>query len=275
MSGRTYPAGVPSWVDTEQPDVDAAVRFYGGLFGWEFEEALAPGSGGRYAVARLNGNEVGAIGGPGTGPAAWNTYVAVDDADAAVRQLVSLGAALQSVQADSGAGAVRASLTDPEGAAFRLWQAGARPGSQAVNIPGSWNFSDLHTADIPAATAFYAAAFGWQFDDLDFGTMIRRPGYGDHLEATVDPDIRVRQAGDFTPAGFEDAVGWVMPADPGEPAHWHVSFTVGDRDQVVDLAVRLGATVLRRYETGWTRAALIRDPGGAEFTASQFTPPSG
>jgi uncharacterized protein len=135
MSGRTYPAGVPSWVDTEQPDVDAAVRFYGGLFGWEFEEALAPGSGGRYAVARLNGNEVGAIGGPGTGPAAWNTYVAVDDADAAVRQLVSLGAALQSVQADSGAGAVRASLTDPEGAAFRLWQAGARPRQGHDRVP--------------------------------------------------------------------------------------------------------------------------------------------
>jgi hypothetical protein len=30
---RTYPHGVPCWVDTEQPDVDAALAFYGGLFG--------------------------------------------------------------------------------------------------------------------------------------------------------------------------------------------------------------------------------------------------
>ena len=35
-----YPAGVPCWVDTSQPDVEAARRFYGGLFGWEFEERM-------------------------------------------------------------------------------------------------------------------------------------------------------------------------------------------------------------------------------------------
>ncbi|MDP9188754.1 MAG: VOC family protein, partial [Actinomycetota bacterium] len=27
-----YPAGVPCWVDTGQPDPEAAVDFYGGLF---------------------------------------------------------------------------------------------------------------------------------------------------------------------------------------------------------------------------------------------------
>jgi uncharacterized protein len=32
-----YQSGVPCWVDTAQPDPDAAMRFYGGLFGWEFE----------------------------------------------------------------------------------------------------------------------------------------------------------------------------------------------------------------------------------------------
>jgi hypothetical protein len=36
MSERTdYPAGVPCWVDAFQPEPDAALRFYGGLFGWE------------------------------------------------------------------------------------------------------------------------------------------------------------------------------------------------------------------------------------------------
>jgi len=45
-------------------------------------------------------------------------------------------------------------------------------------------------------------------------------------------------------------------------------FTVAD-------AERLGAQVLVGDDTQWTRTALIRDPQGAEFTASQFTPPSG
>jgi hypothetical protein len=36
----------------------------------------------------------------------------------------------------------------------------------------------------------------------------------------------------------------------------------------------LGATVVGQSDNEWTRTALIRDPQGAEFTASQFTPPS-
>ena len=30
----TYPAGVPCWVETLQPDLAAAMRFYAGVFGW-------------------------------------------------------------------------------------------------------------------------------------------------------------------------------------------------------------------------------------------------
>jgi uncharacterized protein len=39
-----YMPGVPCWVDTSQPDPEAAVAFYGGLFGWEFEDAMPPDS---------------------------------------------------------------------------------------------------------------------------------------------------------------------------------------------------------------------------------------
>ena len=54
-----------------------------------------------------------------------------------------------------------------------------------MNEPGTWNFSDLHTADPAAAEAFYGGVFGWESDHLDGGmVMWRRPGYGDHLAAT-------------------------------------------------------------------------------------------
>ncbi len=34
MSERNdYPAGVPCWVDTLQPDPELAMRFYGAIFG--------------------------------------------------------------------------------------------------------------------------------------------------------------------------------------------------------------------------------------------------
>jgi predicted enzyme related to lactoylglutathione lyase len=95
---------------------------------------------------------------------------------------------------DAGPGGRLAACVDPRGARFRLWQPRRRLGAQLVNALGCWNFSDLHTGDAAAAGGFYSRVFGWEFDDVGFATMIRRPGYGEHLESTIDPDIRRRQA---------------------------------------------------------------------------------
>ena len=102
--------------------------------------------------------------------------------------------------------------------------------------------------------------------------MIRAPGYGDHLAATIDPSIHERQSDIAAPPGFADAIGWLAPAQPGEEPHWHVTFTVADRDESAERAELLGGSVLDRSENEWTREALIRDPQGAVFTASQFAP---
>ena len=47
-----YIPGVPCWVDTSQPDPEAAVDFYSGLFGWDFEDVMPPGAPGKYFIAR-------------------------------------------------------------------------------------------------------------------------------------------------------------------------------------------------------------------------------
>ncbi|MCP2281736.1 hypothetical protein APR04_000625 [Promicromonospora umidemergens] len=49
---RTYPHGVPSWIDLETQDVDAALDFYGELFGWKFTEKLPPGAPGAMSSPR-------------------------------------------------------------------------------------------------------------------------------------------------------------------------------------------------------------------------------
>ncbi len=144
-----------------------------------------------------------------------------------------------------------------------------------ANTPGAWNFSDLYTADPAASIAFYVRVFGWVFDDLGFATMIRQPGYGDHLAATSDPGIHERQSGDSVPPGFADAFGWLVTAQDGEQSHWHVTFTVADRDDSAAAAEHLGATVLSTTDSDWTRDAEIRDPQGAVFSVSQYSPPSG
>jgi predicted enzyme related to lactoylglutathione lyase len=273
---RTYPHGVTCWIDTEQPDPDAAARFYAGLFGWTLTDALpdAPGS---YLIATLDGQEVAAIGPAvdAAGPAAWHTYVAVDDVDAVAAAVPGLGGTVTAPPVDAATGGRVAACVDPLGAPFRLWQARGRPGVQLANAPGTWNFSDLHTPDRRAAMEFYRPLFGWIDADLEqgAGTMLQVPGYGDHLAATVDPGIHERQ--ETAPAGFADVIGGLLVVPAGEPARWHVTFSVADRDGSVANAERLGAAVLTSDDGYWTRSALLRDPQGAEFTVSQFTPPEG
>ncbi len=267
---RTYPHGVTSWVDVDQPDVEAAQAFYGGLLGWEFSVATPPEAPARYVIATLDGRDVAGLAEAPGGPARWTTWVAVDDADATAERARELGATVESEPADAGPGGRGAVLLDPEGVRFGLWQARRRLGAQLVNVAGSWNFSNLHTADPEAATRFYGALFPWTFTDQGWATAISVPGYGDHLEATVDPDIRTRQ--EAAPEGFEDVIGAVVPAGD-EPAGWSVVLTVESRDASAARVQELGGTVLRTHETGYTAEAVVRDPQGAVLTLSQFTPP--
>ncbi|MFJ3385781.1 MULTISPECIES: VOC family protein [unclassified Curtobacterium] len=99
--------------------------------------------------------------------------------------------------------------------------------------------------------------------------MIRLPGYGDHLAATSDPEIRQRQFG--APDGFADVVGALARIDDGHD-DWHVSFSVADRDVAADRVVELGGRLLGTWEGHWTRAAELVDPQGATFRVTQFAP---
>jgi uncharacterized protein len=268
---RTYPHGVTCWIDTEQPDPRAAGEFYAALFDWTLADAVA----GSYVVASRDGQEAAAIAPATTGTAAWNTYVAVNDADASAAAVVAGGGTVTAEPVDAGLGGRTAACVDPAGVEFRLWQPLSRPGAQITNSPGSWNFSDLNTPDREAAMAFYTPIFGWRAVDLDqdAGTMLQVPGYGDHLASTVDPGIYERQAS--APEGFADVIGGLAIIEPGERARWHVTFTVADWDGSAATAERLGATIVSRSDDAWTKNALVRDPQGAEFTISQFSPPEG
>ena len=273
---RTYPHGVTSWIDTEQPDVEAARVFYAALFGWRMTDGRPPGAPRSYLVATVDGQDVAAVSStPTAASAQWNTYVAVDNADATAAAVTASGGTLIAPPEDAGSAGRSATCADPFGAEFRLWQAGRRLGAQRTNSPGAWNFSDLYTPDRDAAMAFYTPLFGWLAADLDqdAGTMLQVPGYGDHLAATVDPGIHERQA--TAPAGFADVIGGLVVIGAGETPRWHVTFTVADRDDSAATAERLGATVVSSSDNMWTKDALVRDPQGAEFTVSQFTPPGG
>src|SRR4051795_13373515 len=142
-----YIPGVPCWVDTSQPDPDAAAEFYGGLFGWEFEDAMPEGSPGKYLIERIRGGDVGAISSPPPGqeasPVAWSTYVWVDSADETVAKVREAGGSVLMEPMDIFDSGRMAIFSDPEGAVFSIWQANQHKGSRIVNEHGSVNFNGL------------------------------------------------------------------------------------------------------------------------------------
>jgi len=271
-----YIPGVPCWVDTSQPDPQASLPFYQGLFGWEFEDAMPEGSDQEYFMGRIRGRDVAAVGSiPPDGPpmALWNTYVAVADADAAASTAAEAGGTVIMPPFDVMDAGRMAVIADPEGAVFNVWQANRQVGAQVVNEHGSLNFNGLATRDPDAAAVFYGAVFGWRVLDLAAGRMWALPGYGDHLEEN-SPGLRDQMAQMGAPEGFIDVVAALNPIaadDDATPAHWNVTFGVDDADATAAAARDLGGEVITGpLDAPWTRMAVIRDPQGATFVASQF-----
>jgi uncharacterized protein len=265
MSERDgYQPGVPCWVDTWQPDAEAAVSFYTQLFGWDAEDTMPPEVAGRHFMCRLRGRDVAAIASrpakaPATAPA-WGTYVWVDSAEEAAAKVIDAGGSTVMEPFDSLDGGRIAVVADPAGAVFGVWQPGAHKGAQLVNEPGAWSMSLLHTSDPKGAKAFYGALFGWNTETMDMGgageiTLWRLPGFvGGEPEQPVSREV----------------VG-VMAPDDAAP-HWSIDFWVDDTDAVAGKATELGGKVIvPPFDSPGFRQASLADPQGAAFTVSQLT----
>jgi predicted enzyme related to lactoylglutathione lyase len=274
-----YIPGVPCWVDTSQPDPEAALDFYSGLFGWEFRDAMPPESPGKYFIAQLRGRDVAAVGSiPAGAPsiAMWNTYVWVENADQTASKVVDAGGKTLQGPFDVMDAGRMAVFADPEGAVFCVWQAKENKGAQIVNEHGSLNFNGLNTRDPDGAKSFYGSVFGWKTLALPGGADVwTLPGYGDHLEQ-IHPGVRKQVAAVGGPAGFEDVVASINPISedqPDTPPHWSVTFAVDDADAVAAKAAELGGKVaVPPFDAPWVRMAVLADPQGATFIASKFVP---
>lgn len=257
MSQRdAYPPGVPCWVETLQRDPGAACAFYAALFGWE---ASGPGpmpDGGAYFVARKHGGDVAGIGSvlDAAGPAAWTTFVAAPDLDAALAVATDAGASVIAGPLDAPPAGRLAVIADPAGAPLGLWQPGSRRGAERVNEPGAWAMSVLRTPEPARAASFYADAFGWQVEPLGEMALFRLPGYvGGEPHQPVPRDV----------------VAAMIPGD-GAP-RWEVNFWVSDADRAAESAREGGGDVrVAPYDVPGFRQAVLSDPAGAEFSISQL-----
>jgi predicted enzyme related to lactoylglutathione lyase len=284
MQPRTeYLPGVPCWVDLMARDVDAALGFYGGLFGWTFENAAPPDSPGPYCIGSLDGSTVAAVGGPPQegAPPAWNTYISVESVDRTVEKVRGAGGQVVLEPTDIPDAGRMAVFADPEGATFSAWEARGFIGAEAVNDPGSWVFSDLNTRDPEGAGAFYGSVFGWKVDQLGMGdssfTIFTLDGYGTYL-AERNPELKEWMANDERARKFADTVAFMVDLRSGEhggdvPPHWGVTFAVDDADGTAARAEELGGTVVvPPFDAEPVRMTVLADPQGAPFIASKYQP---
>jgi uncharacterized protein len=293
-----YIPGVPCWVEASEPDPKAALDFYGGLFGWRFTDMMGADSLASYFIAghearsssifdlsgEARGGDVAAVCGiPEAEPqtAVWNTYFWVDDADEVAARVCDAGGGVVKEPFDFMDACRMAVFTDPEGAAFGVWEARSHKGARLVNDPGALVFNNLNTRDVEGARSFYRSVFGWQTGTIGGGAAgWTLPGYGDWLEREHHPNLRKQMAEAGAPVGFEDVVGSIVPItneQAGTPAHWSVTFATDDTDATAAKAAELGGRVIvPPFDAPWStatytiRITVIADPQGATFSASRF-----
>ena len=154
-----------TWHEIMSTDIDAAVKFYNGLFGWTTEE-MDMGPAGKYRLF-MHG-EIGVGGGMAAQegvPSHWLTYVGTEDVDATATQIRELGGKIIVPPTEIPKAVHFAIAMDPQGAAFgvakNLSAIANDPPYEGTPRPGTFCWDELHTSDVDAAARYYGKLFGW------------------------------------------------------------------------------------------------------------------
>jgi predicted enzyme related to lactoylglutathione lyase len=233
-----------SWTDLSTPDAEASRAFYGGLFGWEFEDNPVP-EGGVYVMAKLGGRSAAAMFETSERHPAWASYVTVDDADAIADRARQLGANVMSEPFDVMHVGRMAIIQDPPGAVFCVWQPGTSIGAEVVNGAGALSLNQLNTIDPEAAKRFYSDLFGWRFEDVQGGPAPYSAIYN----------------GERLNGGMME-----MPAGQPAPPHWLVYFGTDDMAGAAERIGSLGGRiVVEAMDVPGGQILVAQDPQGATF----------
>jgi predicted enzyme related to lactoylglutathione lyase len=243
------------WADLITPDLAASKRFYGGLFGWSFQDIRVGNS--AYAVATLGGHPVAGLfeksipTGEHRQPA-WLTFIAVRNLEQARSEALAHGAKLLAppkTYADRGAQAV---FTDPQGAVFAVLASSSGDGADYLAAPGEWIWSSLLTDDPTRSAAFYKAVFGYEVFDLP---------------SDDDAQHVILAADDYARAGIHS-----LPPGHRHP-HWINFVRVADASRTAAQAVQLGGRILvePRVDRHGGQLAVVADPQGAPIGLMEWS----
>ena len=239
------------------PDIAAAERFYGGLFGWTFREVQTGGL--KYAEARLDGHPVAGLvqkdlpKGKERAPA-WLSFISVADLDGAVKVALENGAKTLFGPRELPNRGKEAVLSDPQGAVFALLTSSSGDPSDILALYGEWIWSSLVVPDPDKDAAFYQKLADYEVFELPSGSSGTEHfllASGNYARASVNT----------TPPGGKTGPLWIN------------FVRVEKADQMAARAVALGGTVLvaPRPDRHGGKLAVVADPQGAALGLMEWT----
>ena len=160
----TYHPGKFVWADLITSDVESAKKFYGPLFGWEFEGdhgTTAP-----FTLIKQGGTPIGGIvyregKDPSQREARWLSYISVPDVDAAASTAQQNGGEVYIAPFDLPQRGRVAVVLDPQKVPLGLLKAsGGDPADEKVTR-FRWMWRELWTTDTASAMLFYGKLAGY------------------------------------------------------------------------------------------------------------------
>lgn len=245
----TNPHGSWIWYELLTTDADAALDFYTKVVGWtpsKFEGAPSD-----YTILNADGEGVGGVmKNPMPTAPAWLGYIGVDDVDATVAKIESLGGKVHMPPTTMDQVGRMALVEDPQGAKFYVMRGESPEASTAYGRmelgKGSWN--ELQTSDDAAALDFYSEVFGWK----PAGAMPMP--WGNYSFLTLGTE--------------EEMWGAMMPREkPENPIGWNFYFRVPDIEEAFEKVKANGGTPMHdpMEVPGGERVFFSTDPQGAGF----------
>jgi predicted enzyme related to lactoylglutathione lyase len=240
--------GKPVFDELVTPDLTAAERFYGGLFGWQFQ--AVPGLASPYAEAMLDGQNVAGLVQkplPAAGPrqSAWLSFLAVPDVTATVSAAVAQGGKVLMPAHEAPGRGQEALLADPQGAVFGVLASSSGNPPDVLPGPGMFIWQSLHADDPMGDAAFYEKLFGYQL----FGG----PPDGDGQHVLLSSESFARASVNAIPPHYKGRGQWLSYV------------RVDDATKAAAKAVTLGGRVLvaPRMDRHGGMIAVVADPLGA------------
>jgi predicted enzyme related to lactoylglutathione lyase len=238
------------WHDLLTDDVSSVKSFYGGLFGWKFDNGGDPEA--VYTTILFNGNPIGGIihlekkEGETNYASQWMEYISVDDVDAVFQEVKKQNCKVYREPFDILNRGRIAIFADTRGALIAIVNSSSGDPYDVEVEYNNWFWDELWTDDINNSVDFYKSLFGYTTEEY---------------KTRSDDDYVILRDKDRRRFGVLK-----IPFEDVKP-NWLPFVAVKDVKKVENKVIELGGDILVASEgIIGNEAAILADPSGAVFT---------